>query len=76
MLSFPLCGNVLSKPLDSGLRRNDGRGWGQVFTRNSKGVVGMATNPFLPLSSFQRKLESRKAEPGYQKDAGFLQDGT
>ena len=21
--SFPLCGNVLSKPLDSGLRRND-----------------------------------------------------
>ena len=22
-LSFPLCGNVLSKPLDSGLRRND-----------------------------------------------------
>ena len=26
LLSFPLCGNDLSQPLDSGLRRNDGGG--------------------------------------------------
>ena len=27
LLSFPLCGNGLFKPLDSGLRRNDNEGW-------------------------------------------------
>ena len=27
LLSFPLCGNGLCKPLDSGLRRNDGFVW-------------------------------------------------
>ena len=46
--SFPRCGNGLSKPLDSGLRRNDGGGWGQEFIRNSKGAVGVVINPFLP----------------------------
>ena len=55
LLSFPLCGNGLSKPLDSGLRRND-------------------EMRVVPPLSFQRRLESRKAEPGYQKDAGFGQD--
>ena len=30
MLPFPLCGNGLSKSLDSGLRRNDGEGNGSI----------------------------------------------
>ena len=63
-LAFPLRGNGLSKPLDSGLRRSDGGGWGQAFGRNGKGAIGMVTNPSRPLSSFQRKLESRKEGPG------------
>ena len=44
VLSFPLCGNGLSKSLDSGLRRND------------EGAAGMTTNSFRLPSSFQRKL--------------------
>ena len=63
LLSFPLCGNVLNKPLDSGLRRNDGRGWGWDFFENGKGAVGIATNPFRPPLSFRRRLESKRAEP-------------
>ena len=31
VLSFPPGGNVCNKPLDSGLRRNDGRGNGHTF---------------------------------------------
>ena len=70
-LSFPLCGNGLCKPLDSGLRRNDGGGWGQEFIRNGRGVTGMAINPFRPPSSFQRRLESR----GGVKEWQVLADG-
>ena len=44
--------------MDSGLRRNDGRGCDWDFTKHSKGAVGMATNPFQPPSSFQRRPES------------------
>ena len=46
ILSFPRCGNGLLKPLDSGLRRNDGRGWGWDFFENGKETVGMVTNAF------------------------------
>ena len=38
MLSFPPSGNVCNKPLDSGLRRNDGGGQGLTFVRHSKGL--------------------------------------
>ena len=31
LLSFPLCGNGLSKPLDSSLRWNDDWGWNVFF---------------------------------------------
>ena len=53
---------VPSRRIQDFLSINDGRGWGQAFVRNGKGGVGIATNPFSPLSSFQRRLESRKAE--------------
>ena len=70
LLSFPRCGNGWSKPLDSGLRRNDdgvasglcrndGGDCGQTFVRHGQGAVGMTTNPFSPPSSFQRKLAYR-----------------
>ena len=58
LLSFPLTREWIIKPLDSSLRWNDGEGRGQTFVRNSKGAVGIATIPFLPPSSFQRRLES------------------
>ena len=64
LLSFPLYGNGLSKSLDSGLRRNDGEGWDQAFARHGRGVVEMATSPFRPPLSFQRKLESRRGGRG------------
>ena len=48
LLSFPLCGNGLNKPLDSGLRRNDEElasgfsgiteGWDSGFCRNDEGL--------------------------------------
>ena len=31
LLSFPPCGNVLNKALDSGLRRNDDSGFVPIF---------------------------------------------
>ena len=40
--------NVLNKPLDSGLRRNDGGGRGQAFIRYGKGAVGMAIHLLFP----------------------------
>ena len=55
-LSFPLCGNVLLKPLDSGLRRNDNGGCGQVFFENDKRVRRIASHLVLYSSSFQRRL--------------------
>ena len=91
-MSFPLCRNGLSQPLDSGLRRaaagilgglfptplyhlrpvgvpsrripdflsiNDGGGWGQAFARHGRGVIRIATNPFQPPWSFQRRLAYR-----------------
>ena len=58
LLSFPFTREWMIKPLDSSLRWNDGRGCGQAFVRNSKGAVGIATIPFLPPSSFRRRLES------------------
>ena len=73
-LSFPLCGNGLLKPLDSGLRRNDGGGWSKEFDRYGKGAFRIATNPFLPPSLFQRRLESRKAGRGVKGWQG-LSDG-
>ena len=36
VLSFPLCGNGLCKSLDSGLRRNDGKGG----FRPAPGILG------------------------------------
>ena len=63
------------KPLDSGLRRNDGGAEVREFVRNSKGAVGMATNPFPPLSSFRRRPESRRAGRGVKGWQG-LSDGT
>ena len=62
----------MSQPLDSGLRRNDDKGWGQAFGRNGKRVVGIAINPFLPPPSFQRRLESRRAGRGGERVAGFI----
>ena len=38
LLSFPLCGNGLSQPLDSGLRRNDG-GLDSSLRRSDGGEV-------------------------------------
>ena len=73
-LSFPLCGNGLFQPLDSGLRRNDGRSWGKELDRHGKGAVGMTTNPLRPPSSFQRRLEFRKAGRGVMGWQG-LSDG-
>ena len=59
LLSFPLCGNGLSKALDSGLRRNDDGGCGQAFGRNGRGAVKMATHLF-PL----RRHSSEGWNPG------------
>ena len=70
-LSFPLCGNGLSKPLDSGLRRNDGGGCGQVFFENDKRVLRIASHLVLYSSSFQRRLESRERSRKSQRTAGF-----
>ena len=39
LLSFPLCGNELYKPLDSGLRRNDGKE-DSGLRRAATGVLG------------------------------------
>ena len=39
MWSFPLCGNDLFKPLDSGLRRNDG-GEDSGLRRAATGILG------------------------------------
>ena len=47
-----------SAPLDSSIRWNDGEGCGQEWGRHGNGAVGMAINPFLPPSSFQRRPES------------------
>ena len=58
-LSFPLCGNGLPKPLDSGLRRNDGGGCRQEFARHGKGAIGMATCLFSP-----RRHSSEGWNPG------------
>ena len=38
-LSFPRCGNGLSNPLDSGLRRNDGGGCDQAFVGMTVGAA-------------------------------------
>ena len=74
-LSFLLRGNSLSQPLDSSFRWNDGEGCGQECGRHGKRAVGMAANPFLPPSSSQRRLESRK---GGRRVKGWqgLSDGT
>ena len=73
--SFPLRENGWSKPLDSGLRRNDGGGWGQEFSGSDRGAVRMTTNPFPPQSSFmdtpawmqvvERRLEQAAEEVRY-----------
>ena len=44
-----LRGNGLHKPLDSGFRRNDGGGCGQVFVRNGKGLSGWQPTCSLPV---------------------------
>ena len=49
-------------------------GCGQALGKNSKGVVGMATNPFPPPASFRRRPESRKAGRGVKGWQG-LSDG-
>ena len=54
-------GHGLSKPLDSGLRRNDGRGRSRVFARNGGRVIRMATRLFFSSSSFRRRPESTPA---------------
>ena len=69
--NHPAC----SRQVDSGLRRNDGGGWGQKFVRNRNGTVGMARNAFPPPSSFQRRLESRRAGQRVKGWQG-LSDGT
>ena len=63
-----LSGNGLFQPLDSGLRRNDGRGCGQAFVRHGKRAVGMATNSFRP-----RRHSSEGWNPG--EGAGECRDG-
>ena len=46
------------RPLDSGLRRNDGGGCVHNFVRNSKGVIGMTTE----LADASRPAPDRQAE--------------
>ena len=76
LLSFPLCGNGLSKPpclLQAGGFRpapacsrqagmTVGGAGGQELGRHGTGAVGIATIPFPPPSSVRRRPESRRAE--------------
>ena len=65
---------VPSRRIQDFLSINDGGGCGQEFGRHDNGAIGMATTPFRPPSSFQRRLESRKAGRGVKGWQG-LSDG-
>ena len=83
LLSFPLCGNGWSQPLDSsafvpdtalppasmqaGLRRNDGGGRFQPVPVSLSGCRSTS----IASSSFRRRPESRRAGPGCEGMAGF-----
>ena len=51
--SFPPGGNVLYKPLDSGLRRNDDKSNKHISARRA---IMCRTNRWIPRSSFQTRL--------------------